>query len=143
MSRSSFFFFLMIRRPPRSTLFPYTTLFRSLRHALGEGRARLARLSAASAPSTRARLLRELAPVALAWLWLVGDGNARAALDWYLGLDRAPVSLSGDEVIALGVPRGPAVARVLTELRDGWLDGRITDRATEIEQVRRLLTKGG
>src|SRR5215208_7274379 len=26
-----FFFFLMIRRPPRSTLFPYTTLFRSTR----------------------------------------------------------------------------------------------------------------
>src|SRR5437764_9025773 len=29
MSRSLRFFFLMIRRPPRSTLFPYTTLFRS------------------------------------------------------------------------------------------------------------------
>src|SRR2546427_7517218 len=29
-SASSSFFFLMIRRPPRSTLFPYTTLFRSL-----------------------------------------------------------------------------------------------------------------
>src|SRR2546429_1852930 len=27
--RLLFFFFLMIRRPPRSTLFPYTTLFRS------------------------------------------------------------------------------------------------------------------
>src|SRR4030066_485809 len=27
---SSCFFFLMIRRPPRSTLFPYTTLFRSV-----------------------------------------------------------------------------------------------------------------
>src|SRR3712207_6970330 len=27
-----FFFFLMIRRPPRSTLFPYTTLFRSARY---------------------------------------------------------------------------------------------------------------
>src|SRR2546430_15437392 len=27
--RFLFFFFLMIRRPPRSTLFPYTTLFRS------------------------------------------------------------------------------------------------------------------
>src|SRR2546425_6373109 len=26
----AFFFFLMIRRPPRSTLFPYTTLFRSI-----------------------------------------------------------------------------------------------------------------
>src|SRR5437868_15413564 len=32
---SHFFFLLMIRRPPRSTLFPYTTLFRSLR--LGAG----------------------------------------------------------------------------------------------------------
>src|SRR5258708_29280554 len=30
------FFFLMIRRPPRSTLFPYTTLFRSLRAGLEE-----------------------------------------------------------------------------------------------------------
>src|SRR3712207_6874264 len=31
------FFFLMIRRPPRSTLFPYTTLFRSVQRALHEG----------------------------------------------------------------------------------------------------------
>src|SRR5258707_6821488 len=31
-----FFFFLMIRRPPRSTLFPYTTLFRSTDEELGE-----------------------------------------------------------------------------------------------------------
>src|SRR3712207_7513414 len=29
------FFFLMIRRPPRSTLFPYTTLFRSAAHGAG------------------------------------------------------------------------------------------------------------
>src|SRR5437867_10770819 len=29
------FFFLMIRRPPRSTLFPYTTLFRSNRPRMG------------------------------------------------------------------------------------------------------------
>src|SRR5229473_7196787 len=29
MSLFNYFFFLMIRRPPRSTLFPYTTLFRS------------------------------------------------------------------------------------------------------------------
>src|SRR3989449_1220082 len=34
-----FFFFLMIRRPPRSTLFPYTTLFRSVR---GRGAVRAA-----------------------------------------------------------------------------------------------------
>src|SRR2546430_13649775 len=30
---TSTFFFLMIRRPPRSTLFPYTTLFRSVNAA--------------------------------------------------------------------------------------------------------------
>src|SRR5256712_14153002 len=30
------FFFLMIRRPPRSTLFPYTTLFRSTLLSIGE-----------------------------------------------------------------------------------------------------------
>src|SRR2546429_6589054 len=38
-SRTLFFFFLMIRRPPRSTLFPYTTLFRSASpHRLGRTR---------------------------------------------------------------------------------------------------------
>src|SRR6266511_5946081 len=40
MSTSTFvfFFFLMIRRPPRSTLFPYTTLFRSPRAPADRGR---------------------------------------------------------------------------------------------------------
>src|SRR3712207_7603428 len=33
-----FLFFLMIRRPPRSTLFPYTTLFRSGRRHCGDRR---------------------------------------------------------------------------------------------------------
>src|SRR2546428_13587318 len=33
-----FFFFLMIRRPPRSTLFPYTTLFRSLENEVRRSR---------------------------------------------------------------------------------------------------------
>src|SRR5256885_2155747 len=32
VGKSHMFFFLMIRRPPRSTLFPYTTLFRSKGH---------------------------------------------------------------------------------------------------------------
>src|SRR3712207_7120277 len=32
-----YFFFLMIRRPPRSTLFPYTTLFRSVRRGVDAG----------------------------------------------------------------------------------------------------------
>src|SRR5258708_27896781 len=35
LHRFLYFFFLMIRRPPRSTLFPYTTLFRSPRERTG------------------------------------------------------------------------------------------------------------
>src|SRR2546428_3686204 len=35
--RYVFFFFLMIRRPPRSTLFPYTTLFRSAELLVRDG----------------------------------------------------------------------------------------------------------
>src|SRR5438445_1699828 len=44
------FFFLMIRRPPRSTLFPYTTLFRSKRSLL-------------TVPSTWMLLNRSFCPV--------------------------------------------------------------------------------
>src|SRR2546422_6491462 len=40
MSNVFFFFFLMIRRPPRSTLFPYTTLFRSADRTRGVGSSR-------------------------------------------------------------------------------------------------------
>src|SRR5437660_12916442 len=49
----SFFFFLMIRRPPRSTLFPYTTLFRSsiASLAFGARRGRAATPNASGAES--------------------------------------------------------------------------------------------
>src|SRR5260370_19737464 len=42
--RCIIFFFLMIRRPPRSTLFPYTTLFRSKRIPNGVDRCELPKL---------------------------------------------------------------------------------------------------
>src|SRR2546422_11192809 len=66
------FFFLMIRRPPRSTLFPYTTLFRSgcvlsdpiVALTTPPGRAALAliRLSGRGAFAVAARALRPLHP---------------------------------------------------------------------------------
>src|SRR5438876_2977429 len=60
---SLFFFFLMIRRPPRSTLFPYTTLFRSpaLRSPPRSGR------GAPGSAGARARR------------WAPATGNRRAA----------------------------------------------------------------
>src|SRR2546426_3033931 len=69
------FFFLMIRRPPRSTLFPYTTLFRSeqledradRRHSRGEGEAGMAALQLGEAGLERVarRIARARVVVAL------------------------------------------------------------------------------
>src|SRR6266404_9478689 len=54
------FFFLMIRRPPRSTLFPYTTLFRS---TVRRGpRLRRARHDGPAARASRSRARRRDAP---------------------------------------------------------------------------------
>ena len=58
-------------------------------------------------------------------------------------LGKGLAALTGDDVVALGVPRGPEVARVLGELRDARLDGRITDRAMEEDLVRHWMAKGG
>src|SRR5229473_5159661 len=66
---SFIFFFLMIRRPPRSTLFPYTTLFRSRPPGLACHRAAPTRASCSSRahrPASRrdrksTRLLQSLA----------------------------------------------------------------------------------
>src|SRR5258705_10331769 len=61
-----FFFFLMIRRPPRSTLFPYTTLFRSLlaepRRASPGVRAGLARLPGARVDRERSEKRQRVNP---------------------------------------------------------------------------------
>src|SRR2546430_13892476 len=55
-----FFFFLMIRRPPRSTLFPYTTLFRSVGELSGGDSARAQRLARTpESSSVRARRSEE------------------------------------------------------------------------------------
>src|SRR2546422_11313301 len=52
---SILFFFLMIRRPPRSTLFPYTTLFRSDAAPSGPGAFTPARRSALSISGSASR----------------------------------------------------------------------------------------
>src|SRR5205809_4586521 len=54
--RVHYFFFLMLRRPPRSTLFPYTTLFRSFRDA--EIRARMPKPLPAISPPAPRKLLK-------------------------------------------------------------------------------------
>ena len=50
--------------------------------------------------------------------------------------------LNGDDVLSLGVPRGPGVGRVLRALRDARLDGEAASRDAEVALVRRWLERG-
>jgi hypothetical protein len=114
-----------------------------LLRGLGEGAAALARLGSEAGVSALVRALGDRTPVELAWLWLVAGARDRAALDRVVA--RGPVRpwLRGDELIGLGVRRGPEVARMLDELRDAQLDGAIADRAGAVAHVRRRLEGTG
>src|SRR5712664_4367836 len=75
------FFFLMIRRPPRSTLFPYTTLFRSAVAALGNRRGAIvaidprngAILASVSWPQYDPNLISDPATEDAAWKQVIAD----------------------------------------------------------------------
>src|SRR3712207_7660437 len=60
------FFFLMIRRPPRSTLFPYTTLFRSS-SAFSLARRSTSRAAVSSPSSAKARARRPSVVTTCGW----------------------------------------------------------------------------
>src|SRR5256885_11623181 len=78
------FFFLMIRRPPRSTLFPYTTLFRS-RHPEGSRGDQ-----PGQCPGVRP----------LRGLGVAADGDApQAAADPLRGLDRKSTRLNSSHLV--------------------------------------------
>jgi tRNA nucleotidyltransferase (CCA-adding enzyme) len=97
-----------------------------------------ARLRAAATRSAVGRALRGRTGLELAWLWLDGDVATRQTVARFQGRDAAVRPwLSGDEVVALGIPRGPVVARVLEELRDGRLDRTLSSRAAARRHVRR------
>src|SRR6266511_4180371 len=111
---SLLFFFLMIRRPPRSTLFPYTTLFRSL-----------APPPRAGAPWRRRHPLRGQALDARGPLWARGrveEGGARgvrggepargnAAHRREAGAERAPARLPVEGGCRPRARRAPRVRR--------------------------------
>ena len=111
-----------------------------VREALAQAPVLGARLRAATRPSEAARAVRGASPTALAWLRLAGDAAAGARLDAALDTERAArPALAGGDVLALGVPRGPAVAAALDALRNARLDGEIRERQDEIDYVRTWL----
>jgi tRNA nucleotidyltransferase (CCA-adding enzyme) len=108
---------------------------RELRRALIEAPSMARRLAGAT-PSAAGRALHAATGADLAALHLAG-GAARERVEWWVTTGRSVEPLlSGDDVLALGVTRGPAVAAALAALRDARLDARVVDRATEIDYVR-------
>src|SRR5690348_17458720 len=75
----------MIRRPPRSTLFPYTTLFRS---ACAHPRS-----AAPSYPETRTRVPQSPAPPATTRSSAAGNNSARARSEEHTSELQSPVHL--------------------------------------------------
>src|SRR5258706_4224037 len=90
----------MIRRPPRSTLFPYTTLFRSLRRGIPHAVDARAELAAEEAVAVIARAPRELGGVGQAPFVLGKQGPLRGG-----GTVRRPAVLHL-RIPPLAAPRG-------------------------------------
>jgi tRNA nucleotidyltransferase (CCA-adding enzyme) len=99
-----------------------------------------------SPPSRRVRLL-DLHPEAAlvaTWIALAEDDATRRSIDEYLGRLRfVHPRVDGDSLRALGLPPGPRFGRILSELREAWLDGEIASEADERRHLDRLLQIDG
>jgi tRNA nucleotidyltransferase (CCA-adding enzyme) len=81
----------------------------------------------------------EMALVSL-WLALEADDPARASIAGYLNRFRfLHPKATGDDLRALGLEPGPEYGRVLTSLRQAWLDGQVKDEAGERSLLEELL----
>ena len=112
---------------------------------MGRWRESRPRLSAPDVvPSEVRRALVDLEPAAvLAAYGLVDDEPVRGRIERFLDSWRHVVpELRGPDLIALGVPAGPAVGEMLRELRDARLDGMLTTRRDEEALVRARVAPG-
>ena len=97
------------------------------------------------APAALARLLDVFCAEAL-WAVprLIDSPAAAQRLDSYLAELRCTVPvLSGSDLLAMGVPQGPLVGRLLQELRDAKLDGRASTERQERRLVQAALIREG
>ncbi len=112
--------------------------------AMARGPALARWLAAAPRPSLVVRRLLPLAEAALVAAWLAGGPGARTRLWWFWTAGRrARPALTGDDLLGLGVARGPAVGTLLATLRDGTLDGRLDGAAAERALVTAWLRRKG
>jgi tRNA nucleotidyltransferase (CCA-adding enzyme) len=97
------------------------------------------------APSELRELLLREPPEALA-LALALQAPAEPVLRWVSELSRVRLEITGDDLLAAGVPEGPAIGRALEETLRRKLDGLVSGRAEELETallVARETASGG
>ncbi|MCB9139789.1 MAG: CBS domain-containing protein [Caldilineaceae bacterium] len=96
-------------------------------------------------PSTAARILDRTSPTVRALVRLVeADTQVSAVLArWDNEWKFISPALDGHDLAALGIPRGPVYARILSALRAARLDGEINSRAEEVEMARRISIDDG
>ena len=100
-------------------------------------------LAAAGRPSRLTVMLSALEPSAVsAWAKLTGDPAVSHALRRYIEeLRFVRPRLSGNDLLAMGVPQGPEVGEILAKLRDARLDGLTDGRKSEKALVREWLSR--
>src|SRR3712207_9335000 len=107
------FFFLMIRRPPRSTLFPYTTLFRSWSVSIES-------LSSLDRSTLRERALEALRSAILSGRYRPGDHLGEVELATHLGVSRGTVREALRHLQQEGLVTRSEERRVGKECRSRW-----------------------
>ena len=94
-------------------------------------------------PSRVYALLRSRHEAAISVCAILAGPGAGRNLDLYLTtLRHASTSLTGRDIVAMGIPEGPAVGEVLRDLLDARLDGLVDSAEGEREMVSRRIANG-
>src|SRR5256885_16825419 len=132
----------MIRRPPRSTLFPYTTLFRS-DAPLGGGREGALEGQLTLFVGGDEAVLRRVRPVldtfsrSVVWVGELGAGSVTKLVHNALAMS---IDLLLAECLTLGAKAGVAVPRLVEAVREGCI---VSQNMTVAKRVPGPLFRGG
>jgi tRNA nucleotidyltransferase (CCA-adding enzyme) len=100
-----------------------------------------AALAQATRPSEIAAATDGASPELIAFAGALGP--FAQARDWLADLRHVQLAIDGSDLLAAGVPNGPAVGRGLRAARRAKLDGRATDRESELAEALRAAAASG
>ncbi len=113
-----------------------------LAEAPSRRKALVSSVKAARTPGAVARVCERHDPETLAFTWATSNDRVRRALETWARRSAQPVpGVTGHTLRTLGLPPGPAYARILGRIREAWLDRRIVDAASARAMARRLVRR--